>query len=122
MKRSPRSRDCRFTYLDAHPTGDLVSRVIADVEQFADGLLMGFTQLFTGVSDDPRNTGFYAVCQCADHARRCVLSHRSAFWWQVLSQSERIVMFHMQTEVRGEQTALINEMIGEPESGTGILA
>ena len=57
-----------LSYLDAHPTGDIVSRMIADVDTFADGLLMGFTQLFTGVMTILGTLGFMLTHKRADHA------------------------------------------------------
>lgn len=59
-----------FSYLDAHETGDIVSRIIADVDQFADGLLMGFSQLFTGVVTDHRHHRLHAFRQRLDNACR----------------------------------------------------
>ncbi len=65
------------SYLDAHPTGDLVSRVIADVEQFADGLLMGFTQFFTGVLTILEHWVLCCMSMCRSRSSLCA-SHRSA--------------------------------------------
>ena len=96
--------------LDAHPTGDLVSRVIADVEQFADGLLMGFTQFFTGVLTILGTLGFMLYVNVPiTLVVVCVTPLSFIVAGFIAKKTYR--NFHMQTEVRGEQTAFINEMI-----------
>ena len=98
------------SYLDAHPTGDLVSRVIADVEQFADGLLMGFTQFFTGVLTILGTLGFMLYVNVPiTLVVVCVTPLSFIVAGFITKKTYR--NFHMQTEVRGEQTAFINEMI-----------
>ena len=98
------------TYLDAHQTGDLVSRVIADVEQFADGLLMGFTQFFTGVLTILGTLGFMLYVNVPiTLGAVCVTPLSFIVAGFIAKKTYR--NFHMQTEVRGEQTAFINEMI-----------
>ena len=98
------------SYLDAHPTGDLVSRVIADVEQFADGLLMGFTQFFTGVLTIFGTLGFMLYVNVPiTLVVVCVTPLSFIVAGFIAKKTYR--NFHMQTEVRGEQTAFINEMI-----------
>lgn len=98
------------SYLDAHPTGDLVSRVIADVEQFADGLLMGFTQFFTGVLTILGTLGFMLYVNVPiTLVVVCVIPLSFIVAGFIAKKTYR--NFHMQTEVRGEQTAFINEMI-----------
>ena len=98
------------SYLDAHPTGDLVSRVIADVEQFADGLLMGFTQFFTGVLTILGTLGFMLYVNVPiTLVVVCVTPLSFIVAGFIAKKTYRNV--HMQTEVRGEQTAFINEMI-----------
>ena len=98
------------SYLDAHPTGDLVSRVIADVEQFADGLLMGFTQFFTGVLTILGTLGFMLYVNVPiTLVVVCVTPLSFLVAGFIAKKTYR--NFHMQTEVRGEQTAFINEMI-----------
>ena len=98
------------SYLDAHPTGDLVSRVIADVEQFADGLLMGFTQFFTGVLMILGTLGFMLYVNVPiTLVVVCVTPLSFIVAGFIAKKTYR--NFHMQTEVRGEQTAFINEMI-----------
>ena len=98
------------SYLDAHPTGDLVSRVIADVDQFADGLLMGFTQFFTGVLTILGTLGFMLYVNVPiTLVVVCVTPLSFIVAGFIAKKTYR--NFHMQTEVRGEQTAFINEMI-----------
>ena len=98
------------SYLDAHPTGDLVSRVIADVEQFADGLLMGFTQFFTVVLTILGTLGFMLYVNVPiTLVVVCVTPLSFIVAGFIAKKTYR--NFHMQTEVRGEQTAFINEMI-----------
>ena len=98
------------SYLDAHPTGDLVSRVIADVEQFADGLLMGFTQFFTGVLTILGTLGFMLYVNVPiTLVVVCVTPLSFIVAGFIAKKTYR--NFHMQTEVRGAQTAFINEMI-----------
>ena len=98
------------SYLDAHPTGDLVSRVIADVEQFADGLLMGFTQFFTGVLTILGTLGFMLYVNVPiTLVVVCVTPLSFIVAGFIAKKTYR--NFHMQTEVRGGQTAFINEMI-----------
>ena len=98
------------SYLDAHPTGDPVSRVIADVEQFADGLLMGFTQFFTGVLTILGTLGFMLYVNVPiTLVVVCVTPLSFIVAGFIAKKTYR--NFHMQTEVRGEQTAFINEMI-----------
>jgi len=97
-------------YIDGHSYGDVVSRVVADVDQFADGLLMGFTQLFTGVITILGTLGFMitinggitAVVVCITPVSLLVASYIA---------KKTFKMFKLQSETRGEQTALIDEMI-----------
>lgn len=98
------------SYLDAHPTGDLVSRVIAAAEQFADGLLMGFTQFFTGVLTILGTLSFMLYVNVPiTLVVVCVTPLSFIVAGFIAKKTYR--NFHMQTEVRGEQTAFINEMI-----------
>ena len=97
-------------YLDAHPTGDLVSRVIADVDVFSDGLLMGFTQLFSGVLTIVGTLGFMLYINVPITLVVVVITPLSIVTAAFIAhKSEK--HFRRQSEVRGEQTALINEMI-----------
>lgn len=98
------------SYLDSHPTGDLVSRVIADVEQFADGLLMGFTQFFTGVLTIVGTLGFMLYVNVPiTLVVVCVTPLSFVVAGFIAKKTYR--NFQLQTEVRGEETAFINEMI-----------
>ena len=97
-------------YIDGHSYGDVVSRVIADVDQFADGLLMGFTQFFTGVLTILGTLGFMLYVNVPiTLVVVCVAPLSFIVAGFIAKKTYR--NFHMQTEVRGEQTAFINEMI-----------
>jgi len=97
-------------YLDRTPAGDLVSRVIADVDQFADGLLMGFTQLFTGVLTI-LGTLFFMFSVNAVIAAAVVVITPLSFVVASFIAKRTFKMFTLQSQTRGEQTALIDEMI-----------
>lgn len=99
-----------LSYLDAHPTGDLVSRVIADVDTFADGLLMGFTQLFTGVLTIIGTLGFMVSVNPLITLVVVGLTPLSLFVANFIAK-HTYRHFQRQTSVRGEQTAYINEMV-----------
>lgn len=99
-----------LSYLDAHPSGDLVSRVIADVDTFADGLLMGFTQLFTGVLTIIGTLGFMVSVNPLVTLVVVCLTPLSLFVANFIAK-HTYQHFQRQTAVRGEQTAYINEMI-----------
>ena len=101
-----------FSYLDMHPSGDLVSRIIADVDTFADGLLMGFTQLFTGVLTILGTLGFMISVNLPITLVVVCLTPLSLFVASFIAR-HTYRHFQRQTTVRGEQTALINEMISE---------
>lgn len=98
-------------YLDAHPYGEVVSRMIADVDTFSDGLIMGFTQLFTGIITIfgtlifmfSENVGITLVVVCITPISLLVASFIAKSTYN---------MFKLQSETRGEQTGLIDEMIG----------
>lgn len=98
-------------YLDAHPTGEIVSRVIADVDQFADGLLMGFTQLFTGVLTIAGTLGFMISINIMITVVVVVVTPVSLLVAAYIAKST-YQMFQKQSQSRGAQTALIDEMIG----------
>lgn len=98
------------SYLDAHPTGDLVSRVIADVEQFADGLLMGFTQFFTGLLTILGTLGFMLYVNVPITLVVVCVTPLS-FVVAGFIAKKTFHNFRVQSEVRGQQTAFINEMI-----------
>lgn len=99
-----------LSYLDQSPTGDLVSRVIADVDQFADGLLMGFTQLFTGILTILGTLYFMFSVNAVIAIAVVVITPLSLVVSAVIAKST-YKMFLLQTKTRGEQTALIDEMI-----------
>jgi ATP-binding cassette subfamily B protein len=99
-----------LSYLDGHPSGDLVSRVIADVDTFADGLLMGFTQLFTGVLTILGTLGFMLTVNLPITLVVVCLTPLSLFVASFIAK-HTYTYFQKQTKVRGEETALINELI-----------
>ena len=98
-------------YLDAHPQGDLVSRVVSDVDTFADGLLMGFTQLFTGVMTI-LGTLLFMLRIHAGIALVVVLVTPLSLVVASFIARRTYSMFDLQTRTRGEQTGLIDETIG----------
>ena len=97
-------------YLDAHAYGDIVSRVIADVDTFADGLLMGFTQLFTGVLTILCTLGFMLVTNVPITLVVVCITPVSFLVAKFIA-TKTYSMFREQSETRGEQTSLIEEMI-----------
>lgn len=97
-------------YIDSHPHGDTVSRVIADADQFADGLLMGFTQLFTGVVTILGTLAFMLSINWKIALVVVVLTPLSLFVARFISK-KTYGFFSSQSKIRGEQTAFINEMI-----------
>ena len=99
-----------LSYLDVHSHGDIVSRVVADVDQFADGLLIGFTQLFTGVITIIGTLGFMLSVNGWITAVVVVITPVSLLVASFIAK-KTFSMFKLQSETRGEQTALINEMI-----------
>ena len=100
-----------LSYIDSHSYGGIVSRVIADADQFADGLLMGFTQLFTGVITILGTLGFMLSVSAPIALVVVVLTPVSLFVAAFIAK-RTYQMFRMQSETRGEQAALIEEMIG----------
>ncbi|MBS6735129.1 MAG: ABC transporter ATP-binding protein [Clostridiales bacterium] len=99
-----------LAYLDSHPSGDLVSRMIADVDTFADGLLMGFTQLFSGVLTILGTLGIMLYLNLAITLVVVILTPLSLFMASFIAR-RTYRYFQEQTRVRGRQTALINELI-----------
>lgn len=97
-------------YIDSHPYGDTVSRVIADADQFADGLLMGFTQLFTGVITIVGTLAFMLSINWKIALVVVVLTPLSLFVARFIAK-KTYSKFKLQSETRGEQTAFIDEMI-----------
>lgn len=98
-------------YVDGHSSGDMVSRVIADVDQFADGLLMGFTQLFTGVITIV-GTLCFMIYVNAKIAFIVVCITPLSLVVAAFIAKKTFNMFRLQSETRGEQTGFIDEMIG----------
>ena len=98
-------------YIDGHAHGEIVSRVIADTDQFADGLLMGFTQLFTGVLTIFGTLGFMLSLHVTITLVVVLITPVSFFVAGFIAR-RTYHMFQLQSKARGEQTALIDEMIG----------
>lgn len=103
-----------LSFLDAHPTGDIVSRVIADADQFSDGLLLGFTQSFTGIATILGTLVFMLRINVFTALIVVVLTPLSLLVARFISK-HTYNMFKLQSETRAEQTSLINEMIGGME-------
>ena len=99
-----------FNYLDSHSNGETVSRVITDADQFADGLLMGFTQLFTGVVTIIGTLGFMIYINFWIALLVVVLTPMSFLLANFIAK-KTYTMFRKQSEARGEQTAFVDEMI-----------
>ena len=100
-----------LSYIDAHSYGEIVSRVIADVDQFADGLLMGFTQFFSGVLTIFGTLAFMLSINVLITLIVVLITPLSFFVASFIAK-HTYSMFKLQSEARGEQTALIDEMIG----------
>ena len=99
-----------ISYLDSHASGDVVSRVITDVDQFADGLLMGFTQLFTGILTILGTLGFMYSANWIIATAVVVITPLSLVAASFIAKNT-YKMFSLQTKIRGEQTSLIDEML-----------
>lgn len=99
-----------FHFLDSHSNGEIVSRVITDADQFADGLLMGFTQLFTGIVTIIGTLGFMIYINFWIALLVVVLTPMSFLLANFISK-KTYKMFRKQSEARGEQTAFVDEMI-----------
>ncbi len=100
-----------LSYLDSHPQGDIVGRVITDADQFSDGLLLGFSQFFTGLLTIVGTLGFMLSIHPGVAAIVVVLTPLSLFVARFVA-SRTYHMFQEQSAVRAEQTALMDEMIG----------
>lgn len=100
-----------LSYIDSHSYGEVVSRVIADVDQFADGLLMGFTQFFTGVVTIFGTLVFMLTINVKITLAVVLLTPLSLFVTSFIAK-KTFSMFKLQSETRGEQTGFIEEMIG----------
>ena len=103
-----------LSFLDSHSTGDIVSRVIADADQFSDGLLLGFTQSFTGIATILGTLVFMIKINVFTALIVVVLTPLSLLVARFISK-HTYDMFKLQSETRAEQTSLINEMIGGME-------
>lgn len=100
-----------LSYIDSHPAGDIISRIIADIDQFTEGLLLGFTQLFTGVLTILGTLIFMISIQPLITAAVVVLTPISLFVASFIAK-KTFVMFKRQSETRGELTTLTDEMLG----------
>lgn len=100
-----------FRYIDSHPHGEVVSKIIADVDQFSDGLIMGFTQFFTGVITILGTLGFMFSIHGGIALAVVLLTPLSLFIASFIAK-RTYHLFRAQAEVRAEQTGLIDEMIG----------
>lgn len=98
-------------YMDTHPQGEVLSRIISDVDQFADGLLMGFTQLFTGVMTIVGTLGFMISINVKISLVVVLVTPLSLLVANFIAKKS-YRMFQLQSETRGKQTAFIDEMIG----------
>lgn len=104
-------QDLPLSYLDVHSGGELVSRIIADADQLAEGLLMGFTQLFTGVITIFGTLGFMLTVHAGITLVVVCITPVSLFVAGFIAK-RTYSMFKMQSEIRGKQTGMIEEMIG----------
>lgn len=98
-------------YLDSHPYGDIISRLIADIDQFSEGLLMGFTQLFTGGLTIIGTLGFMLAVNPVITAVVVLVTPLSLFVAAFIAR-KTFSMFQLQSQTRGELTTLVDEMIG----------
>lgn len=98
-------------YLDSHPTGDVLSRIIADIDQFSEGLLMGFTQLFSGVITILGTLGFMFYINPWIATVVVLVTPVSLFVASFIAK-KTYSMFKLQSETRGEMTSLVEEMLG----------
>ena len=101
-----------LAYIDSHQHGDIVSRIISDIDQFADGLLMGFSQLFSGIATIVGTLGFMLYINVPIAIVVVVLTPLSLFVASYIAK-KTYNLFKGQSESRGELTALVDEMVGE---------
>lgn len=101
-----------LSYFDSHKHGDIVSRIVSDIDQFADGLLMGFTQLFTGIVTILATLGFMIAVNVPIALVVIVLTPLSLFVASFIAK-RTYHLFHRQSETRGDITSLVDEMIGQ---------
>ncbi|MBQ9610497.1 MAG: ABC transporter ATP-binding protein [Lachnospiraceae bacterium] len=104
--------DLPLSYIDSHSHGDIVSRIVTDIDQFADGLLMGFSQLFTGIVTILGTLGFMLYINVSIAIVVVVLTPISLFVAAFIAK-KTYNLFRGQSETRGELTSLVDEMIGE---------
>ncbi len=104
-----------LAYVDSHQHGDIVSRIVSDIDQFADGLLMGFTQLFTGVVTIVGTLGFMLFIDVPIALVVVVLTPISLFVASFIAK-RTYNLFRSQSESRGELTSLVDEMIGQQKT------
>ncbi|MEE1018762.1 MAG: ABC transporter ATP-binding protein, partial [Acutalibacteraceae bacterium] len=104
-----------LSYVDSHSTGDLISRVISDVDQFSDGLIMGFAQLFTGVLTIVLTLVFMLMISPLITIVVALITPLSLFVAKFISK-KIFRMFQLQAKTRGEQTAFIDEMINNQKT------
>lgn len=104
-----------ISYIDSHPSGDIVSRVISDADQFADGLLMGFTQFFTGIITIIGTLIFMLSVNVWITIVVVLITPLSFFIASFIAKKTH-KMFKLQSETRGRQTAFIDEMIGNAKT------
>ena len=102
------------SYIDANQPGDILSRIVSDVSQFSDGLLMGFTQLFTGVLTIFGTIGFMLSISVKIAVIVILLTPISLFVASFIAK-KTFSMFKLQSETRGEQTSLVEELVGNQE-------
>ena len=101
-----------LSYIDSHKHGDIVSRIVSDIDQFADGLLKGFTQLFTGIVTILATLGFMIAVNVPIALVVIVLTPLSLFVASFIAK-RTYHLFHRQSETRGDITSLVDEMIGQ---------
>lgn len=101
-----------LSYIDSHKHGDIVSRIVSDIDQFADGLLMGFTQLFTGIVTILATLGFMIAVNVPIALVVIVLTPLSLFVASFIAK-RTYHLFHRQSETRGDITSFVDEMIGQ---------
>ncbi|MBQ8167764.1 MAG: ABC transporter ATP-binding protein [Lachnospiraceae bacterium] len=104
-----------LAYVDSHQHGDIVSRIVSDIDQFADGLLMGFTQLFTGVVTIVGTLGFMLFIDVPIALVVVILTPISLFVASFIAK-RTYKLFRSQSESRGELTSLVDEMIGQQKT------
>ncbi len=104
-----------LSYIDTHSHGDMVSRVISDVDTFSDGLLLGFSQLFTGIVTIVATLGFMLTISWKITLATVILTPMSLFVASYISKNT-YDLFKKQSAIRGKQTSLIDEMIGNQKT------